>query len=135
MTHRAARLSPHRGTRLRRADATGPDRLESLSAAFALLAQRRARLLRQIELLGRQQSAARASLAKIEAKLAELSGHITALPASDPATRVAPPTAPAPQARRVAAAPGQAVPLQRGPEPAAPGAAPVRRTRSVLLTY
>lgn len=128
MARRAPRTIPHRGTRVRRADATGPDRLESLSAAFALLAQRRARLMRQIDLLDRQQSAARASLEKVEAKLGELGGYITAQSAAEAVT--AAPAGPSPSP-----SPSAAVPLHpRQPAQPAPGTAQ-RRSRSIILTY
>jgi hypothetical protein len=126
MARRAPRTIPHRGTRVRRADATGPDRLESISAAFALLAQRRARLMRQIDLLDRQQSAARASLEKVEAKLGELGGYITAQSAAEAVT-----AAPAAQSPPAPAA----VPLHpRQPAQPGPGTAQ-RRSRSIILTY
>lgn len=136
MARRVARMSPHRGTRVRRADATGPDRLESLSAAFALLAQRRARLMRQIDLLDRQRNAAHASLEKVEAKLGELSGHIAAQPISEAGVQLPVAAAPAsPQAKRVATPPAQPVPMLKRTDAPAGDGTQQRRSRSILLTY
>ncbi|MGK7867653.1 hypothetical protein [Falsiroseomonas sp. E2-1-a20] len=51
--------------------------LEAVAAEFALLAQRRARLQRQLDLLGRQADAARGNLSRVESRLAALSGRMT----------------------------------------------------------
>jgi len=71
------------GTRAARADVR-QRRLESLAAEFALLAQRRARVTHRVELLDQQRDAARASLDKLQARMAWLARHIDAL---DPGLR------------------------------------------------
>lgn len=82
------RVNARRGTRLARHD-THEFRLEAVAAEFALNAQRRARLTRQIELLERQRAGAMSSLAQVEARLSVLRrrmrGAEDALPASAPA--------------------------------------------------
>lgn len=65
------------GTRLARRD-TAAVRLETLGAEFALLAQRRARLSRQITLLDRQRDAALHDLSALERRLATLARRMTA---------------------------------------------------------
>ncbi|MBK1662550.1 hypothetical protein, partial [Paracraurococcus ruber] len=72
------RTIPSHGTRLRQHGA-GEAPLESVAAEFALLAQRRARVARQIELLDRQRVAAGATLRLVEARLHHLSRRM-ALP-------------------------------------------------------
>lgn len=100
---------PPRRSRLGR----GGDRvtLESVAAEFALLAQRRARLQRQLDLLGRQADAARGNLSRIELRLVALSGRMT-LPAS---RGTAPPS--------------------ENPPPAASPARPRAAARGALLEY
>lgn len=96
-----------RGTRLKRSGA-GEAPLEAVAAEFALLAQRRARVARQIELLERQRTAAAATLRMVESRLAGLSrrmrvpGDGTAAPAlpEPPAPQPATPAQPAPRAGR-----------------------------------
>jgi phage shock protein A len=53
--------------------------LESAAAEFALLAQRRARLRRQTDLLDRQRQAAAEMMAQVEARMVDLTGRMTAL--------------------------------------------------------
>ncbi len=91
--------------------------LEALASEFALLAQRRARLERQLALLGRQAEAAAANLSRVERRMAAL-GPRMRLPAGD---------APLP-----AALPG-ALPgaLPRG----LPRGLPSRAARGALLEY
>ena len=71
------------GTRASRFDPR-QRRLESLAGEFALLAQRRARTLHQLELLDQQRAAAAANLDKVQSRLAWLVQHMDAL---DPALR------------------------------------------------
>jgi hypothetical protein len=86
------------GTRISRRE-TRHRQLESLAAEFALLAQRRARVAHQIDLLDHQRQAAAASLAHLQARMSWLTQHIAWL---DPALqagrapRVALPAAPPP---------------------------------------
>jgi hypothetical protein len=73
-------------------------RLESVAAEFALLAQRRARMVRQMALLETQHNAAQQSLAVIERRMAVLSQQMIAVePALAPPvvapSMVAPPVA------------------------------------------
>jgi len=56
--------------------------LEAVASEFAMLAQRRGRLERQIALLGRQAEAAVANLGRVERRMLALSGRM-ALPAGD----------------------------------------------------
>jgi hypothetical protein len=55
-------------TRTSRRDPRGA-KLESIAAEFALMAQRRARIARQIDLLGRQLDAAAASLCGVQSRM------------------------------------------------------------------
>lgn len=71
MKPRPLRVNKRRGTRLARHD-THEFRLEAVAAEFALNAQRRARLTRQIELLERQRAGAMSSLAQVEARMVVL---------------------------------------------------------------
>ncbi len=71
MRPRPLRVNARRGTRLARHD-THEFRLEAVAAEFALNAQRRARLTRQIELLERQRAGAMSSLAQVEARMVVL---------------------------------------------------------------
>jgi hypothetical protein len=68
--------------------------LESVAAEFALLAQRRARTARQLDLLGRQLNAAQVSLDAVQARMAMLACRMDGI---DPALRP-PPHVPVPQA-------------------------------------
>ncbi|WP_419897207.1 hypothetical protein [Roseomonas sp. USHLN139] len=91
--------------------------LESAAAEYAMLAQRRSRLARQIELLDRQRAAAGAGFAQLSRRMAQLAHRL-----SLPAEAVAPPPLPAWAA---AEAGPDSAPL---PAPAtAPPAAPRRR--------
>ena len=56
--------------------------LEAVASEFAMLAQRRGRLERQIALLGRQVEAAAANFGRVERRMLALSGRL-ALPAGD----------------------------------------------------
>lgn len=108
------------GTRLGRRN-SGPQRLETVAAEFAMMAQRRARLMRQIDLLDRQRRAADDSYAQLERRMAQLQqqmGRLDAVPPPPPPPQVAAPAAPA--------------------EPAMPPprhAPPVARRRGVVLEY
>lgn len=110
------------GTRLS-ARGAGPQRLESAAAEYAMLAQRRARLLRQIDLLERQRHSADAGFQALEQRMATLSRQMMAPPAppgqplAQPGMPAPPPVAPPPAA-------------EPGPTPAA---AP--RRRGVVLEY
>jgi hypothetical protein len=64
------------GTRLARRDAPA-QRLEALGAEFALLAQRRARVARQLTLLDTQRDAALHDLAALEHRMAQLARRMT----------------------------------------------------------
>ncbi len=66
------------GTRVARAD-TRQRQLESLAAEFALLAQRRARTVHQLDLLDQQRAAAGRSFAKLQARLAWLVEQMDAI--------------------------------------------------------
>lgn len=78
--------------------------LESIAAEFALLAQRRARIARQVDLLRHQLTAAEAGLAAVSRRMSMLAQRMDAI---DPALRP-PPQFLAPQA------------LQQTPPPGAP---------------
>jgi chromosome segregation ATPase len=71
--------------------------LEGAATEFALLAQRRARLSRQIDLLRRQHEAAEATLGKVVARMAELTLRIGQM---TPADGIDAPPAPPAAARR-----------------------------------
>jgi len=81
--------------------------LEGAATEFALLAQRRARISRQLELLRRQNEAAESTLAQVMARMSALSQRIAMLTPEDANPAI--------------------------PEPR-PQAAPARR-RGTLLTY
>jgi len=82
MSRAPLRTIPARGSRLtRRGGGEAP--LESLAAEFALLAQRRGRVTRQLELLERQRVAASATLRLVENRLGVLSRTIHA-PVAEP---------------------------------------------------
>jgi hypothetical protein len=83
-------------TRLNRPFARGT-KLESLAAEFALLAQRRARLAHQLDLLSRQRDAAGSSLYAVQARMAQLAQQMDQI---DPGLRppqATPEIAPPPQ--------------------------------------
>jgi hypothetical protein len=82
--------------------------LEGAASEFALLAQRRARLTRQLDLLGRQRAAAEASLGQVLARMGVLRARIDGLVEAAPETP-APPAAPPPPAP----APATAAPSRR----------------------
>jgi uncharacterized coiled-coil protein SlyX len=84
-------------------------RLESLSAEFALLAQRRARLSQRIDLLDQQRDAAALSIARLQARMGWLAQRMDA---ADPSLRDQPPdnrVAPARLASRPAMQPRNAL--------------------------
>lgn len=98
---RTLRTLPQRGSRLRR-QVAATAKLEGVASEFALLAQRRARLHRQVELLERQLRAAGVTLSQVEARMHHLSAHMhmndpAAAEAAAPAEGAA--AAPAPRAR------------------------------------
>lgn len=95
MSRAPLRTIPTHGTRLRRRN-SGEAPLEALAAEFALLAQRRGRVTRQIELLDRQRIAAAATLKLVETRLTALSRKMHA-PIAEAAAASA--TAPEPPAR------------------------------------
>jgi len=66
------------GTRTSRVD-TRQRQLESLAAEFAMLAQRRARLTHQIELLEQQRTAAAGTFCKLQSRMGWLAQRIAAL--------------------------------------------------------
>lgn len=119
------------GTRVLRPQAQAGQGLEALAAEFALLAQRRARMLRQIELLERQLAAAGASFHQIEARMSVLGRRIGRLEAgfTAPAPQPAPPPPPPPP-EPVRPAPRPRFVARARP---APDAAP--RWRGVTLEY
>jgi hypothetical protein len=119
------------GTRAARRGAH-PQRLETLAAEFALLAQRRARLKHKLDLLDRQHQAASHTYLLLEARMALLSRHMgvghAAVPPASPPPAVAAPPAPV----RPAAPPP--------PPPQAPTLPPARgsvrrRRREPVLDY
>ncbi len=79
-------------TRTSRHDPRGAA-LESVAAEFALLAQRRARLARQLDSLGRQLAAASASLDAVQNLMMLLAQRMDGI---DPGLRPVAPAAPAP---------------------------------------
>jgi hypothetical protein len=97
---RTLRTLPPRGSRLRR-QVAATAKLEGVASEFALLAQRRARLHRQIELLERQLRAAGGTLTQVEARMHHLSAHMhmTDQAAQAPAPPAEGAGAPAPRAR------------------------------------
>ena len=90
------------GTRVARAD-TRQRQLESLAAEFALLAQRRARVVHQLDLLDQQREAAANGFAKLQARLTWLVEQMDAIdpelrpPLEAPAPPAPPPPPPPPQ--------------------------------------
>jgi uncharacterized coiled-coil protein SlyX len=100
------------GTRTARADPR-QRRLESLSAEFALLAQRRARVAHQIDLLGQQHLAASLTFARLQARMGWLAQRMDAL---EPALR-------GPEAVEPEPPPPLPLPAPRPYPPALPGLA------------
>jgi hypothetical protein len=84
-------------TRASRRDPRGA-KLESVAAEFALLAQRRARLARQVDLLSRQLDAAAGSLAGVHARMAMLAQRIGRIDPDMVADGAAPELVPVPPA-------------------------------------
>jgi hypothetical protein len=81
-------------TRTSRNDPRGAA-LESVASEFALLAQRRARIARQLDLLGRQFNAAQSSLDAVHARMAWLASRIDGIdPSLRPVLDPAPPLPP-----------------------------------------
>jgi len=124
------RTIPGRGRPIGRRDQR-PGSLDSIAAEFALLAQRRSRLMRQIELLERQHAAAHAQLGRVEQRMGVLSRRMALVPtleraALEPEPPPPPPPPPPTTRGRIASAPPPP------PAPSAPKAPPRRR---VLLTY
>ena len=96
---RTLRTLPPRGSRLRR-QVAATAKLEGVASEFALLAQRRARLHRQIELLERQLRAAGGTLSQVEARMHHLSAHMhMTTPVATPPAAEGAAAAPAPRAR------------------------------------
>ncbi|WP_206935541.1 hypothetical protein [Roseococcus thiosulfatophilus] len=93
MRPRPLRVNARRGTRLARHD-THEFRLEAVAAEFALNAQRRARLTRQIELLERQRAGAMSSLAQVEARMVVLQRRMRGAEEAPAAVAPAPPQRP-----------------------------------------
>ena len=91
--------------------------LESAAAEFALLAQRRARLQRQIELLTRQSDAAVANMRRVELRMQMLSARMCVEPDGPPAV-----TAPS-------------LPTEAGGTPTTPTPTPARIRRGAVLEY
>jgi hypothetical protein len=114
----------------RRPGGVGRDRLslEGISAEFALLAQRRARLIRQLELLARQAEAAEGNLGRVARRMAWLSARMVADCGPPQVPEPAPPPQP-PPARTALATPAAARPAIR------PAAAPATRRRGLVLEY
>ena len=71
--------------------------LESVAAEFALLAQRRSRLARQLDLLGRQLAAASTSMDAVQGRMAQLAQRIDGIDPDLRPLNPAPPPAPAPE--------------------------------------
>jgi uncharacterized coiled-coil protein SlyX len=116
MRPRLTLLRPHK-TRAIRAD-SGAGSLETIAAEFALLAQRRARIARQVDLLDRQLSAAEAGLHHVSDRMTRLATRMEAI---DPELRTPlaepppppPPPPPLPSIARFRLAPRIA--RRRGP--------------------
>jgi hypothetical protein len=109
----AGLISRAPGTRTARAD-TRQRRMESLAAEFALLAQRRGRVVHQIDLLDQQREAAAAGLARMLARMAWLTQRMDAL---DPDLRAGFETGPM----------LPPLPLQPPPSAAAPAPRPLKQ--------
>lgn len=112
---RSQRNLPPRGSRVRK-QVAATARLEGMAAEFALLAQRRARVARQIELLVRQRDAAALTLTQVEARMRHLAGHMRLDPGAGP-----PATSPAT--------------AEPAPQPAAAPPARGRGRRNLILEY
>lgn len=114
----------------RRPVGVGRDRLslEGISAEFALLAQRRARLIRQLELLARQAEAAEGNLGRVARRMAFLSTRMVADCGHPEAAEPAPPPPLPPPTRAVLAAPAR--PGARASAAPAPS-----RRRGLVLEY
>jgi hypothetical protein len=96
------------GTRTARSD-TRQRRIESFAAEFALLAQRRARLVHQMDLLDQQREAAANSFGKLQARMSWLVQRMDALDPElregfEPEPELAPPPPPPPASRPIFAA-------------------------------
>jgi uncharacterized coiled-coil protein SlyX len=74
----------------------GATALESVAAEFALLAQRRARAARQLDLLGRQVAAAQATLDSVQGRMTLLAHRMNGIDPSLRTVAVLPPQAYAP---------------------------------------
>jgi hypothetical protein len=132
-------ITPH-GTRLtRRGGGQAP--LEALAAEFALLAQRRGRVTRQLELLDRQRIAAAATLRLVEARLTILSGKMHApvvaveMPLPEPAALPPPPPRflPTREQRLAPRAEASAAPARAAAQPVpAPAAEPAPATQRTV---
>jgi hypothetical protein len=112
-------------TRTSRHDPRGAQ-MEGMATEFALLAQRRTRLARQVDLLAHRLAAAHASLRQVQARMATLAQHIDHV---DPALRPAavpplpvPPSAPPARPRAATPAPfapsAASGPVYPAPKPA-----------------
>lgn len=108
------------GTRTARVD-TRQRALESLAAEFALLAQRRARVVHQIELLDQQRDAAANGFAKLQSRMSWLAHKMDAL---DPELRdgqleMAPEPEPEPELppMRPLRAAAKPAPVEKAPPP------------------
>jgi hypothetical protein len=125
-------ITPH-GTRLtRRGGGQAP--LEALAAEFALLAQRRGRVTRQIELLDRQRIAAAATLRLVETRLTTLSRKMHAPVAEAEMAVPEPPPLPPPPPRFLPTREPRFAPRAEpaaAPPPALASAAPPPTQRTV----
>ena len=132
-TPRAARRCV---TRTSRRDPHGAH-MESMATEFALLAQRRTRLARQVDLLTHRLAAANASLQQVHARMGVLAQHMDTIdPALRPATLAQAPVArPEAAARPPAYAPPPPAykgPLYPPPKPAYQAAQPPFRAQHGL---
>ncbi len=130
-----------RSTRLRRPGET-PAPLESLAAEFALLAQRRGRVRRQMALLDRQREAADTTLRQVEHRLAALSRRMQPelAPPREASQARHLPLAPSPLPPPPLASPTLAPPTLAPPPPEPPAALPPRpllrgSRRRMVLEY
>jgi hypothetical protein len=135
MSRAPLRTIPTHGTRLRRRN-SGEVPLEALAAEFALLAQRRGRVTRQIELLDRQRIAASAPLRQVEARLTALSRKMHA-PVAEPVPVAAPEPLPPAPARFLPTRGSRSAPAEAPPTAAAEGPErpPPRWKRGLVLEY
>lgn len=120
------------GTRLS-ARGAGPQRLESAAAEYAMLAQRRARLLRQIDLLERQRHSADTGFQALEQRMATLSRQMMAPTGEAVSPGLLSALPPDGHAAPEAASP--AVPLPAVPLTAAAEPRPATRRRGMVLEY